>query len=244
MAVPDGMHLPDGTLATESMPVLEGLLQVAASPAGMPSYLLAWGIMMAAMMLPSALPMILLYRGAISARASGNRPALSTASFTLVYLLVWTAAGVPVYLASEGIEQLAMANSSIAELLPYGIASSLLVAGLYQLTPLKAVCLQACQGPMAFLLRYWRDGTVGSLSLGLRHGLYCMGCCWALMFVLVFVGAMALHWVVLVAAVVFAEKLLPRRVRAAQITGGALLLFAAAVFVDPRLAHVLGQGGM
>ena len=100
----------------------------------------------------------------------------------------------------------------------------LLAAGAFQLSPLKQVCLRACRSPLAFLLGHWRAGRRGSLALGWSHAVYCLGCCWALMLVLVAAGAMGLRWVLLIAAVVAAEKLLPGGEWFARAAGGALLL--------------------
>jgi predicted metal-binding membrane protein len=110
---------------------------------------------------------------------------------------------VPVYLASVWL------GATGAELVPYGVALVLIAAGTCQLSPLKQVCLRACRSPLGFLLGRWRAGPAGSLVLGMAHALYCVGCCWALMVVLVAAGAMGLSWVLLIASLVSAEKLLP-----------------------------------
>jgi predicted metal-binding membrane protein len=119
------------------------------------------------------------------------------------------------------------------------LGAVLVAAGVYQFTPLKRACLRVCRNPLSFLLTRSRAGYRGTLGLALEHAAYCVGCCWGLMVVLVAAGAMALHWVLLIAAVVFVEKLLPRGEWTAAIVGSGLLLLGLAVVVHPDLAMVL-----
>jgi predicted metal-binding membrane protein len=154
------------------------------------------------MMVPSAAPLILLYRQG----SSGP----DTVKLTAGYVLVWALAGVPAYLAHA---QLPMTVGPIA----------LAAAGFYQLTPLKTACLHHCRTPADFLVQRWGRGP---LRLGIEHGAWCLGCCWALMIVLVTVGSMGLAWVVGVAALVAVEKLTRRGVLWARLSGVALLLAA------------------
>jgi predicted metal-binding membrane protein len=195
-----------------------------------------WAVMMTAMMLPSALPMIALYgamqRGAVAAGPKG----VPVAVFTLVYLGVWAATGLPVYFAHTLLAGLA--GSTVA----YATAVILVAAGVYQLSPLKQVCLRVCRSPLGFLLGHWRAGRRGSLALGWSHALYCLGCCWALMLVLVAAGAMGLPWVLLITGVVAAEKLLPGGQWIARIAGGALLLLGVTVALRPDLVTALRSG--
>ena len=158
------------------------------------------------------------------------------AAFTAVYLLLWAASGVPVYLAHTLV--MALAPSAFA----YAIALILLAAGAFQLSPLKQACLRACRSPVGFLLGHWRAGRRGSLVLGWSHAAYCLGCCWALMLVLVVAGAMGLPWVLLIAALVAAEKLLPGGEWVARAAGGALLLLGVTVALRPDLVTVLRGG--
>ena len=118
---------------------------------------------------------------------------------------------------------------------PLGVAAVLTAAGAYQFTPLKATCLRACQTPADFLVRHWRGGALGPLRLGLDHGLYCLGCCWALMAVLVAAGGMGLAWVALIALIVLVEKLAPRAVWFSRAVGVAFLLGAVGVVLRPEL---------
>ena len=204
------------------------------------AFLAAWGIMMAAMMLPSATPMITLYAAVRRTAAPGGPGGLSTVVFAFVYLVVWVAFGLPVYAASV----LVSLQTALDDVLPYALGAVLVGAGVYQFTPLKRACLRVCRNPVSFLLTRSRAGYRGTLGLALEHAAYCVGCCWGLMVVLVAAGAMALHWVLLIAAVVFVEKLLPRGEWTAAIVGGALLLLGLAIVVHPELALVLRPSSM
>ena len=118
-------------------------------------------------------------------------------------------------------------------------AAMLVAAGIFQCTPLKQACLARCRSPLGFFLGHWQSGWRGGLALGWAHALYCLGCCWALMVVLVAAGAMGVSWVLLIAAVVAAEKVLPRGALIARAAGVALVLLGLAVAARPELAAVL-----
>ena len=197
------------------------------------AFVASWGVMMTAMMLPSALPMIGLYGATQRGNAATRADGAPVAVFTLVYLVVWAATGVPVYLAHAALMRLP------ARGLAYAIAVILVAAGVFQCSPLKQACLRACRSPLGFLLGYWRAGRWGSLVLGWRHAWYCVGCCWALMLVLVAAGAMGLPWVLLITAVVAAEKLLPGGEWIARVSGGALAILGVVVAVCPDLVVAL-----
>jgi predicted metal-binding membrane protein len=203
------------------------------------AYIAAWGVMMAAMMLPSAIPMIALY-GAISRNFSkSGQNGIPTMLFGLVYLVGWLAFGIPIYIANVVVDHLVGSNPTAAALAPYGVALVLFIAGVYQFTPLKRLCLRVCQSPFGFLMTHWRAGYIGTFKMAFDHAIFCMGCCWALMIVLVAAGAMALHWVLLIAVVVFAEKILPRGEWIARITGVALVLLGVLIAIQPQLAAIL-----
>ena len=199
------------------------------------AYVTAWSIMMTAMMLPSALPMIGLY-AATQRNASVGLRAIRVGSFTLMYLGVWALTGVPVYFASVALS--AVSRGALV----YVVAAVLIVAGIFQLSPLKRVCLRHCRSPLGFLFGHWREGWQGGLAMGRAHAAYCLGCCWALMVVLVVAGAMGLVWVLLIAAIVAAEKLLPRGEWIARAIGIALVLLGIAVAVRPNFASLLRAG--
>jgi len=227
------------SLSVRSVPIITaaglGLITLAAwialiagTPMSDPAmFLVAWIVMMAAMMLPSSAPMFLLYR--VSA-GDGPRSELRTLAFGAGYLLVWAVVGAIVLLAQRILD--AVLSPDVR---PLGAAVVLLAAGAYQFTPLKATCLRACQTPADFLVRHWRSGTLGALRLGLDHGLYCLGCCWALMAVLVAAGGMGLAWVALIALIVLVEKLAPRAIWFSRAVGVAFVLGAVLVLLRPEL---------
>lgn len=199
-------------------------------------YVVAWAIMMAAMMLPSAAPMIALYAATQKSGGVVTRAA-SVALFVLAYLGLWALTGAPVYFASLAL--MALHASTLA----YVVAAVLVGAGAFQLTPLKQVCLRHCRSPLGFLLGHWRGGWSGALAMGWAHAVYCLGCCWALMVVLVVAGAMGLPWVLLIACVVAAEKLVPRGEWIAWLAGVALAVLGVAVALRPGLAAALRSSG-
>jgi predicted metal-binding membrane protein len=197
------------------------------------TFIAAWAIMMAAMMLPSAMPMIGLYAAMQRDAPSAAARTAAVAGFTAVYVAVWAITGVPTYFAG------AILMAVTASTLAYTIAGVLIAAGIFQLSPLKRVCLRHCRSPLGFLLGHWRAGWRGGVRMGFAHALYCLGCCWALMVVLVVAGAMGLPWVLLIACVVAAEKLLPRGEWVARMTGVGLALLGVAVAIRPGLATAL-----
>jgi predicted metal-binding membrane protein len=221
------------------MPAMEPL-----SVAAMLGFTLQWGVMMTAMMLPSAAPMILLYSGASRRRSESGERVIPAAAFAGTYVAIWLLTGVPVYLAWVWIGTLTARSMMFAAAVPYAIAATLLAAGVYQLTPAKHACLRQCQSPADFLMRRWRSGYAASLRLAVTHAAYCIGCCWALMLILIVAGAMSLPWVLAIALVVFAEKVLPGGGRTARITGVALIAAALMVAVRPELAAVLRPPGL
>ena len=183
-----------------------------------------WWVMMIAMMLPSAAPMILLHAvvGRKSKTWQGGTP-WCTAAFTAGYLAAWaffsaTAAGLQWGLEGAGLLS-PMMNSSSALF----AAAILLFAGLYQLTPIKQACLKHCRGPIQFLARHWRPGAGGAFLMGIHHGAYCLGCCWGLMAILFFGGIMNLYWIIGLAMIVLLEKLMPVGPRLSVVTGGLFL---------------------
>jgi predicted metal-binding membrane protein len=202
------------------------------------AYVIAWAVMMAAMMLPSAMPMIGLYAATQRSAASAAAGAAAIAGFALMYLALWAAMGLPIYLASVAL--MAMGPSTLA----YVTAGVLVTAGMFQLSSLKRVCLRHCRSPLGFLMGHWRAGWRGGLAMGWAHACYCVGCCWALMVVLVVAGAMGLPWVLLVACIVAAEKLLRGGEWVAWVTGVALAALGVAVAVHPQLATALRASSM
>ncbi len=203
------------------------------------AFTVQWGVMMAAMMLPSAAPMIMLYR-TVSRRLSAQRErAIPVALFAAVYLLLWLLLGVPVYGGYLATASLAARWPSFDAATPYLVAGVLIVAGIYQLTDAKRVCLRYCESPLGFLMRRWRSGYAATLRLAAEHAGYCIGCCWGLMVILVAAGAMSIAWVVLIAFLVFAEKVLPHGWRTARLIGVGLIALGLSVALHPGLAGAL-----
>jgi predicted metal-binding membrane protein len=181
-------------------------------------FLGAWVVMMAAMMFPSVAPTVALY-----SRMTRARSALAPLVFCAGYLFVWAAVGLLAF-------AIAVAGGWVAGgVLLWGRAgrwvagATLLVAAVYELTPLKNVCLAKCRSPLGFLVGSWREGLPGALEMGVRNGAWCAGCCWALMASLFALGIMSIGWMAFVAALIAAEKLLPWR-RVATIGTAAVLL--------------------
>jgi predicted metal-binding membrane protein len=196
------------------------------------TFVAIWTVMMAAMMLPAAAPMLLIFNSAHAGR-SGRSAIAPTWIFAAGYLLVWLTAGIAVYIGVQIGSDLAttLAPADRVAWAPIALGVTLIVAGLYQFTPLKGVCLSHCRSPLGFVMEHWREGRWGALQMGIRHGAYCFGCCWALFAVLVATGIMSLAWMLLLTLVVFAEKVLPLGHRASQVVGVAFVVLGAAVAV-------------
>jgi predicted metal-binding membrane protein len=195
-------------------------------------FLLTWVVMMAAMMLPAAAPVVL----AVDrwARRSG-RPRLAAIGFIAGYLADWAVAGLGAYAVLAGLEHRYPSPGPSAV---RAGAVLLVVAGIWQLTPVKHACLRRCQSPLAFLAANagrLRRGWPGAVQAGIRHGAFCLGCCWSLMLVLVLLGMMNLAWMALVAAVVSAEKLLPAGRIVAAAAAAVLIASGAVLFAVPHL---------
>jgi predicted metal-binding membrane protein len=201
-----------------------------------PVVVLMWWVMMIAMMTPSAAPLVLLYTRVGRHRAAGDPPAeaaIAPAAFLAVgYLLMWllfsvVAATVQGLLQPAGLISGMMLWSKTAAL----SASVLAAAGLYQLSPLKQACLRHCRGPAQFLVNHWRPGRTGALLLGMRHGAYCIGCCWLLMALLFVGGVMNLVWIAVLTLFVLIEKLAPSGATIGKWSGALLLVWAAATLI-------------
>ena len=189
------------------------------SPPPLAGLVLMWWIMMAAMMLPSASPAILLYARVRSQR--NDRSLAAPWTFLAGYFLVWTG-----FSLGAAVLQHSLLDDSMR--LDGRLAGGLLIAvGLYQVSPLKQACLGQCRSPAAFISRHWRSGPAGALRLGLLHGIYCLGCCWLLMALLFVGGVMNLLLVAGLTLLVAAEKLVPRGDLLSKLTGVALLLLGA-----------------
>jgi predicted metal-binding membrane protein len=184
-----------------------------------------WWVMMPGMMLPSAAPMILTFATVNRRKRTRGRPFVPTAVFTTGYLTAWGLFGIAATLADWGLEQTALMSPMTQRLTPALGAALIVVAGVYQLTPFKYVCLTHCRSPFDFVLNHWRDGAVGALRMGFEHGLYCLGCCWFLMALLFAAGTMSLLWMAAITAFVLAEKLFPAGRWIARVSGLVMIAF-------------------
>jgi predicted metal-binding membrane protein len=160
--------------------------------AGLLIFVTVWTIMMVAMMLPAAAPMILIFASAQARR--DRQVAVPTWIFVAGYILVWAAAGLGAYVLDQAFTKLVSSQASLdpGTWAPLALGITLILAGLYQFTPLKHVCLRQCRSPWGFVAQYWREGRTGAVNMAVRHGLYCLGCCWALFAVLTAVGMMSM----------------------------------------------------
>jgi predicted metal-binding membrane protein len=190
--------------------------------------LLMWIVMMVAMMTPSAAPMVLMFATVNEKRRSEQRPYAPAAFFLGGYLFVWSVFSIAATGVQWLLHSLALLSPMMTTSSPYLGACILFAAAVFQLTPLKTSCLAHCRSPLGFLLTDWRPGSKGAFLMGVHHGGYCTGCCWALMALLFVAGVMNLLWVALLSVFVLAEKMLPRSEMITRAASVALLLLAAA----------------
>ncbi|MER9296521.1 DUF2182 domain-containing protein [Mesorhizobium sp. M0621] len=194
-----------------------------------------WAVMMVGMMTPSVAPMLLLYAGVGRKARADGRPIASTGWFFAGYLTVWVVFSIVATAAQWLLAHLALLNPSMATDSAVLGGLVLIAAGLYQWTPMKGVCLRQCQAPIAFLASHggFRSAPLGALRLGIDHGVYCLGCCWALMALLFVGGVMNVLWIAGIAALVLLEKTVPTRQLIPRVSGalmaavGAWLVFQA-----------------
>ncbi|MFC5141739.1 DUF2182 domain-containing protein [Actinomycetospora rhizophila] len=207
---------------------------------GLGWFLLLWVVMMAAMMFPSVAPTVALY-----ARMTKARTPLAPSAFTAGYLLTWTGAGAVAWGVGAALSHLAsdaLAWDGGGRALA---GTALVVAGLYELTPLKNACLTRCRSPLGFLLGSWREGSIGGLRMGVGLGAWCLGCCWALMLALFALGVMSIVWMAFVAVIIAVEKI--ATLRRSLITYGTAALLVAlgiVVLIDPGAVPGLTIPGM
>jgi predicted metal-binding membrane protein len=177
-----------------------------------------WAVMMAAMMLPSAAPMILLVLG-VYRRRDDDQARLSSVMFVAGYVLAWTAFSAAAATLQIGFHRTALvaADMRFSSAMLSGVV--LILAGIYQWLPIKNVCLSHCQSPLRYLSEHWREGARGGLMMGVDHGLFCVGCCWLLMALLFVLGVMNLFWIAALAAFVLLEKLAMRGAAISRMAG-------------------------
>ena len=182
-----------------------------------------WAVMMVGMMSGAAAPVLLLFAAAHSKRGERRAP-LAVLIFGLGYLAVWVGFSACAAMAQWALHHAAILSPKMAASSPQVAGAILVIAGVYQLTPLKGACLAHCRSPLGFLMSNWREGRLGPFRMGVRHGTYCLGCCWALMCVLFVVGVLNLVWVAALTGFVLVEKMGPAGATVARVAGGAMVV--------------------
>jgi len=184
---------------------------------------LMWAVMMAAMMLPSAVPLLLLYDGVLRRRSASARVAVHVYALGAGYLLAWGLFSVAATVLQRVLSHLLLLDPMMEMPSRAAVGVTLLLAGAYQLTPWKAACLSQCRSPLAFVMGRWREGVGGAVKMGLEHGAYCLGCCWALMLLLFAGGVMNLTVIVGLTVIVLIEKATPIGIQASRLLGVGML---------------------
>jgi predicted metal-binding membrane protein len=205
-------------------------------------FLALWVVMMVAMMFPTAAPMILLFHRIQAKRRSAGQAFIATWIFVLAYLALWSAAGVVAFIAALAGEALLRRAGLSPEMTARIGGGLLVVAGIYQLTPLKKVCLSACRSPMGFVMTSWEEGVGGAVRMGLHHGIACLGCCWLLFAILFPLGLMNVAAMAVITVLIFAEKAFPWGRRAAQVGAAVLIAYGLAVVAVPSLLPTFASG--
>jgi predicted metal-binding membrane protein len=195
-----------------------------------------WIVMMVGMMLPSAAPTTLIVSAIERKRGVANRLFGRTALFVAGYLLVWAAFSVAAAAVQTGLARTGLLSMKMATTSSILAGAIFVLAGLYELTPLKDRCLSHCRGPIDWIAHHWRPGMAGAFRMGLTHGGFCLGCCWALMLLLFVGGVMNLLWVAALAALVLVQKLFPGGKLVVRIGGAVLILCGIYLVVRPLLA--------
>jgi predicted metal-binding membrane protein len=190
-----------------------------------------WTVMMIAMMVPAAAPMILTFATVQRKRREQDRASIPTAVFLLGYAAVWTAYAAAAALAQWRLHEADLLSTAMVSASAWLGGVLLLVAGVFQWTSLKQACLAKCRSPLSFVMTEWREGPTGAFAMGIRHGAYCVACCWALMALLFVVGVMNLLWVVGLAVFVLAERVLPGGPAVGRAAGALLVVAGVIVLV-------------
>jgi predicted metal-binding membrane protein len=196
-------------------------------------FIAIWAVMMVAMMFPAAAPMILMFGTVYASKRVQKQPYVPTWIFVSGYLLVWILPGVVIYLLAVQVESLTGQSMWLMQNSTRISGAILVLAGLYQLSPLKNVCLSKCRTPLQFLLTSWHDGYAGAFRMGVEHGAFCLGCCWLLFVILIPLGLMNLPVMALLTALIFAEKGLIAGQKISLIAGVGLIAYGALVIVVP-----------
>ena len=207
-----------------------------------PLFLAIWVIMMVAMMFPTAAPMIVTFHKVQAGKRQRGEAFVSTWIFVAAYLLVWGLSGVAAYVGALAADAVA-ARTALSPATAARVGGIVLVAaGLYQLTPLKDLCLSKCRTPITFIMTSWRDGAWGALRMGLLHGAYCLGCCWLLFVILFPLGIMNIAAMAGITLVIFVEKTLPWGRVVARATAAALVVYGVVVIAVPQFLPTFPEG--
>ena len=182
-----------------------------------------WSVMMVAMMVPSAAPTIIMF-DTINQKKYRNPHRFSpTISFVAGYLAAWTVYSCFAAIAQLWLQNSALISTTMSKSTPIVSGILLVIAGLFQFSRLKYACLKHCRSPMGFFIIHWKDGHKGALEMGLRSGIYCVGCCWAIMVLMFVAGVMNIFWMVLLAVFILTEKMIPWGHRFSQFSGGVMI---------------------
>ncbi|MDO8617198.1 MAG: DUF2182 domain-containing protein [Dehalococcoidia bacterium] len=212
---------------------------------GAPVFIAIWVAMMVAIMFPTAAPMILMFARVHNQRKERGQTFVPSWVFVSSYLLVWSVTGLAAYGAAVLGDDLAGESAWVMDNAARIGGGVLIAAGLYQLSPLKRLCLSKCRSPMSFILSSWRDGYGGSFRMGLEHGVYCLGCCWMLFAILFPLGMMNVAALALITLLIFAEKSTPIGRQAARGAALGLVVYGVLVIAFPDLLPtVMSDGGM
>ncbi len=184
-----------------------------------------WSVMMVAMMLPSATPMVLIFSAVNRQRSEIQSPLIPTGLFVLGYLAVWTAFSALATLAQWGLHETALLSHTMVISSSFLGGLLLLTSGVFQWTPFRDACMARCRSPLGFLLTEWREGNRGALIMGLKQGVYCVGCCWMLMTLSFVLGVMNLLWMAILTAFMLLEKVTPWSKWVSRVSGLALVVW-------------------
>jgi predicted metal-binding membrane protein len=228
------------TIALARSPAAMSVMPGQPAPAAAALFAGMWLVMMAAMMLPAIVPVVLLFRTVQRQRGARGGPVVPVAVFVSGYLAVWLLAGLGADLAYTVAHALGARVPFGPNVAPYLGGAILVLAGFYQFTPLKNVCLKHCRSPLHFVMHGWREGRGGAVRMGATHGLFCFGCCWGIMAVLFVVGLMNLGWMAALSLLIMAEKVAPRGVVIGRVVGGLFVALGVLMTLQPSLFPAAG----
>jgi len=224
----NGMPAGDGMTPVDSMP---GMSIPVWNSAYFAAMFLMWAVMMVGMMLPSVAPTVLIYSLVAKQAANKGTPVAPTSAFVGGYLAVWIGFSLVATTGQYLLDRASLLTEMMASNSNVLVACLLLVAGAWQLAPLKDQCLRHCRSPFEFISQNWQSGLSGAVRMGVRHGIYCLGCCWAIMALLFVGGVMNLLWIAALSIFVLLEKILPGAGNSRRITGAAMIIVGIAVLI-------------